>query len=539
MRLEGLLWIVVAVVGLAAFVGFYDRAFPTAAVDLRVTRQEAKSLAQEYLKGRDFQLEGYRSAVLFDSDDLGAIYMQHELGLPKANELARREVPVYFWAARWFRPLQKEEYRVRISPDGRILGFTRLLEEDAPGANLEQEEARKLAEEFLKQQGIDLAQYESVEASSERLKERTDHTFVWKRKDFQAAEAELRLRVVVQGDQIGSYGPFLKVPEDFERAYAREQSVGTLVTVAMVLVLTLALAIGALVIFMRAYKAGELRWRFALGIAAVLLVLLIAGTFNGLPLLEYQHQTEMDYATFLGLTLAVTLVVTLIYGLWILLKGGAGEYLTRQLYPRSLQTLNDLLQRRFTREVALSSLRGYALAFGFLGYLVLFYLIGQRFLGIWLPAEGPYTNILNTAAPFLYPLLVGLTAAVTEEFAYRFFAIPFLKRYVRWTFLALLIPAVIWAFAHASYPVSPVYVRGIELTIAGLVFGYCFIRYDLWTVLVAHYGINALIVGLPLLQSGNAYFQISGIVVIALGLVPALLALPGLRRPPAPAAEAA
>ena len=34
-----------------------------------------------------------------------------------------------------------------------------------------------------------------------------------------------------------------------------------------------------------------------------------------------------------------------------------------------------------------------------------------------------------------------------------------------------LIPAAIWAFGHSNYPVFPVYVRGIELTIGGLLFG--------------------------------------------------------------------
>jgi hypothetical protein len=39
------------------------------------------------------------------------------------------------------------------------------------------------------------------------------------------------------------------------------------------------------------------------------------------------------------------------------------------------------------------------------------------------------------------------------------------------TFLALLLPAMIWAFGHSTYPVFPVYFRGIKLTIAGLIFG--------------------------------------------------------------------
>src|SRR5690606_37144747 len=87
---------------------------------------------------------------------------------------------------------------------------------------------------------------------------------------------------------------------------------------------------------------------------------------------------------------------------------------------------------------------------------------------------------------------------------------------------------LVWAFAHGSYGISPVYVRAIELTVAGLVFGYCFIRYDLWTVLVAHYVIDSFLVGLPLLKSSSSYYQLSGLAVLLLGLLPVLLAVPRL-----------
>ncbi|MBI4514153.1 MAG: CPBP family intramembrane metalloprotease [Gemmatimonadetes bacterium] len=534
MNARSLLWVLIPVGALAVFVALYDRVFPTAAVDLRVTRAEAEQMAEAYLRERGFDLEGYTNAVTFEGDDLGAVYLQRTVGLEQMNALTRAgTVPIWYWRARWFRPLQKEEYAVRVLPEGRVLALGRVLEEDKAGANLEQEEARGIAETFLEDAGIALSEYDPVEASSERRKARTDHTFVWKQKGFQAGDSELRLRVEIQGDQVGAFTRFLKVPESFERGYHRERAVGGLIAAVMVLVLTLALAVASFVVFLRAYKANALRWRFALGFAGLLIVLEAAAFLNMLPQVKAGYNTEVDYAVFWGGMLVGGLLLLGVLGLWVLLGGGAGEVVTREMYPHSLRTLNDLLQRRLTRELAVSSLRGYALASGFLGYVVILYLVGRRFFDVWLPVEGPYTNILNTAAPFLFPLAVGVTAAITEEFAYRFFAIPFLKRHLRSTFLALLLPAMIWGFGHSTYPVFPVYVRGIELTIVGLAFGYFFIRYDLWTVLVAHYAIDAALVGLPLLKSGNTYFQVSGSAVILLGLLPAFAALIRLRRPAA------
>ena len=44
---------------------------------------------------------------------------------------------------------------------------------------------------------------------------RTDHTFDWKRKDFDYEEAELRLMVGIKGDEVGYYDYWVKVPEAF------------------------------------------------------------------------------------------------------------------------------------------------------------------------------------------------------------------------------------------------------------------------------------------------------------------------------------
>jgi hypothetical protein len=94
----------------------------------------------------------------------------------------------------------------------------------------------------------------------------------------------------------------------------------------------------------------------------------------------------------------------------------------------------------------------------------------------------------------------------------------------------------VWGFAHANYPVFPNYVRGVELTIGGVMFGLVFLRYGIVACMVAHFVINAVQAGMPLLSSGNLYYAVSGVIVMGLALVPAGLAL--LRKaegPPAPA----
>ena len=163
---------------------------------------------------------------------------------------------------------------------------------------------------------------------------------------------------------------------------------------------------------------------------------------------------------------------------------------------------------------------GYSLGFLFLGYVTLFYLVGTKFFKIWMPISHSYSDMLGTLMPFLYPLTFAATAAISEEFIFRLFAISFFKKYLKVTWLAVLIPSILWAFAHSSYPVYPNYVRGIELTMVGVVFSLVYLKYGIECTMIAHYVIDAFLVGWPLKSSDNFYFKSSGIVVLTLTVLP-------------------
>ena len=153
----------------------------------------------------------------------------------------------------------------------------------------------------------------------------------------------------------------------------------------------------------------------------------------------------------------------------------------------------------------------------------MFYLLGTKIFDIWIPPDAEYSNIFAMILPFLFPLTIAIGAAIKEEFLYRFFAIPFLTRFTKKLWLAILLPALIWGFAHSFYHIFPTYVRGIELTIFGVIMGVVFLRYGIESVIIAHFVMNAILAGLPLLRSHNPYFVVSGVIVIALAFVPVAL----------------
>ena len=539
-------WLVLAgSAGLAVSLLLYRSAFPQAAVRLEVTRPEAVAAARAFLERQGADLSAYREAVQFGGDDSALVFLQRTIGLDSASRWARDRVPIWAWHVRWFRPGQKEEWRVAVGVEGRVEAFQHVVPEAAAGADLSQDSAQVLAEHFLTGLGRRLADFDRVEASSQRRDKRTDHHFAWEQHGTRipwaaAADSQaggtgaIRLAVDVQGDVIGGYQHFLKVPDAFARELHGTMSVGSLLALGA-LGLTFVLVLAALGIAIARYRRDDIRWRPAFGLAGLVAGLVLLQGALSWPAAKYGYSTLVPWGAYLGILGVSLLFGAAVYGLWALFPTAAGESLGREMFPASLAGFVEAARGRLrSPELARASWRGYAMGFAFLGYLTLFYLVARRYFGAWLPAEGPFSGIFNMDLPFLAPLVIGLVAAITEETTYRLLGISLVKRYTGSTALALLVPAMIWAFGHSSYEVFPVYLRGIELTIGGILFGLAFLRWGLVVCIVAHFVIDAVQIGMPLLGSGNVTYIVSGVIVMGIALLPALLGwLAGRRTPQA------
>lgn len=135
-----------------------------------------------------------------------------------------------------------------------------------------------------------------------------------------------------------------------------------------------------------------------------------------------------------------------------------------------------------------------------------------------------HLDLRNTWVPEIVPLTTSFDAAVSEELIYRYFAITLLLRYLKWRFLSVLIPSMIWAFGHYT-ELSPYYLRGIELTLFGTLVGYCFLRFGLIAVITAHYVYDAVVGVVPFLYTSNASFALIGLATISVAAIPMVLGL--------------
>jgi membrane protease YdiL (CAAX protease family) len=159
----------------------------------------------------------------------------------------------------------------------------------------------------------------------------------------------------------------------------------------------------------------------------------------------------------------------------------------------------------------------------FFAYQVIFYIVAERF-GAWAPADVPHSSLLATPLPWLGVLLMGFMPATTEEFSSRMFSIPFVRKFAP-GWVAVVVPAFIWGFAHSTYPNQPFYIRGLEVGFAGVLIGLVFLREGMLPLLVWHFTVDAVYTALLLVRSTNPYFVISGAAAALVLLVPMAVAL--------------
>src|SRR5436190_933785 len=217
----GFLAVCAAVVAVALFIVFnwFGEAFPEASIDFRYDRASSLRVAEPLLAAQRVGLAGLKHTATFSGDDNSRIFLERSLGLKKASALMRRDVRLWWWSHRWFRPLQEEEFRVDVAPTGEIVGYGDKIPEDRAIASPDVAGARAIAEAFLTRAGVKPADLQLVAQSERRLPRRMQRIFTWDAQSVHPAGAPYRHVVTVDGDRVGSYSQRVRVPDEWQRQY--------------------------------------------------------------------------------------------------------------------------------------------------------------------------------------------------------------------------------------------------------------------------------------------------------------------------------
>jgi membrane protease YdiL (CAAX protease family) len=514
----------IAAVSLFIIFRWFNAAFPEASIEFRYDRKASMPLAEAVLARQGLDARGMKHTAIFDGDGTAKIFLERSVGLTRANAIMRREVRLWWWRNRWFRPLQEEEYDVEIAPTGELVGFTQRIPEDRALPTTDGAAGRRIAESFLTRNGIRLTDLQLVAQSERNLPRRTQRIFTWESQSIHPAGAPYRHEVRIDGDRVTHYGQRIQIPDEWERSYHELRSKNVLAGYVDVVFFLLTM-VGAVSVFIVRLLRGDIRPRWLIAIAAASVVLVTGVALNSWPLTLANYVTTTSYPAFVARTIVFALLQGIGFGMLLVVVVGSGEALYRERMPQHL-AIPRLWQRRAltSKRVFLSFVIGYALVAFFLAYQVVFYLIAEKF-GAWSPAEIPYDEMINTAFPWIAVLFAGFFPSLSEEFLSRAFSIPFFERLFRSRIAAIVLAGFIWGFGHATYPNQPFFIRGLEVGLAGVLLGFLFFRFGLLPLLIWHYTVDALYTALLLMRSGNTYYVVSSGLASLVFAVPMLIAI--------------
>ena len=378
-------------------------------VDFAVTPDVAEQAAATYLSAEGVDTESYRKVTtqLNQVDGNALKYRMERGGLAVVDELYENHIQASLWHVRFFKPQEKEEYQVWINAsDTMVYTVRHLQEEEALGADLEEEEAQLLAEAHMRRFGFDPGEFELKESSSEKLKERRDHTFVWEAREGDARnldESFFRCEVTVSGDRPSFLRRYIKLPETWLRERG-ESTAFRMVLIGILVVASLSAFFHLLWLFIRQIRAGTIDWKPPLKLGAVAIVLYLISTLNGLPTFYAGYSTETT--TTVHIINGIVRIVLLGGMIGLLMAATLG--LTSALYPGRLERLLSRQPTVVFRDAAATAILAFAAGkfFDHIGAL-----LNHHFAAFAGPPSAPGVAGLQSALPFWTGLNSSLLAA--------------------------------------------------------------------------------------------------------------------------------
>lgn len=468
----------------------------------------SKSAAIEAAEANISRLTGAAasdSMVVYESEKLTSGYVQKNGLESEYNSRFAALIPLDY-------------YRVELASDGQVqylvdvnmttgvvIGWQMRTQKPAPPAR----EGGRIAESYLRQAGKTLSGYEMLLPNPS-----SPYRFVFEHRNVKLGEAQLQDVVEVRGGQVTAYRTELRIPQSHIAWVERQDRASSEMTKWNFIMSS---AMGLIAVILAIVYRKQIAFARGIWLTATFMVIYWVNNANMLPAFKTLGPEQADpfisTDSALGYVIGMNVIVAML-GIIGYFSFAAGQPMWREqglhLWPRWREP-------EFGRNTVESMKRGYLLAFFIMGVQSLLFFVAEQRFDMW-SVNDPSGSLYNFLRPELFPLMAW-TAAISEEAIYRFFGIAIFKKLLRNTFIAVLIPSMIWAFSHTQYPIYPVYTRFVEVTILGIIFGYAFLKFGFATVLFAHTVMDSLLMSFSLMSMGSVgYFGLS-LIYIALPAV--------------------
>jgi len=484
-------------------------------IRVRLSRTDAERIAVRALAEQRIDTGAWRRVMEFFPNLSAADfeYVRRLAGESAATNAVRENTDTALWRVRFLQPLRKEEWRVSITQNAGVLSVEHVLDEKAPGANLDSATAKEVAEHYLvRDRDLPLGRFRLVDSSSDKRERRTDHTFVWENTAFRIGEARARISLDVVGDRPSAFERFLKLPEQWLREFERPRLTGILVPAA-------AGAVGflLLVIFVRRLsqrnEAGRpvhrSHWKTYLAVAGCAVVATGLSSLNNWPKLLARYDTAEPLESYIAQVLLGWLMRSLLLGLLCFLAALAAD-----VFLQAATGDRKLRKPSLVRVLAVFGvLWGIGRVLAAIGWRV----PGPRFsLSLWtLPG-------VDSAIPALDALcsaFLGAVALVSVGTIAVSAACRHLGALRRWALAAGI--ASVYAAAHAHTVPQFAWEFTAALTVAGVVVALALIcAADLITFAIASFWLLAVAPVVTMIEQPSTFLRGNGVAAaVAAGMI--------------------
>jgi hypothetical protein len=523
-----LAWIGAGVTAALVLVWVFPHAYPLFPREWEISKREAQAIGLERLRDLgELPRNPYIVTRLSEAGALEQRLQNHYEDLQEARwsesalikSLLAWEVAVWEPGAR----AQEWSHHARIAPDGEVLELLLRLPTDQEGGEIPTEEARRVADLFLEDQGFDLTRYDEPELRTRDLQTRTDLFLRYlDREALLGEEYPYGVEVVFSGDRLAGYSRYFDDPELMAiRQSFRPIQLLVQAKVFLPLILLPLIAIP----FVRRYHAGEIGVRRGIQISIVIVacgvVSMLFGAGDAAAGAALGVLSRKQASLVVGLQMIILLFVPM--GLLSFLSWSVGESLSRERHGNRLAAFDALFQGQWANATfARASLRGFSaglmVAAGLWTLLALLRGLGVRAFG-WL-LIGPWWE---SASFFSVPLLAYFLAfSLYAGLFGRLFVISYWEKLIGvWAAVAVSAVVAVVLFFGSSY-VYPFAWNLVIWSVPPIAYIFLFLRYGIFTSILASFTASIAMSVVPFLSASDPSIQLQaslGLLGVAMPLL--------------------
>ncbi|MBY0220141.1 CPBP family intramembrane glutamic endopeptidase [Paenibacillus illinoisensis] len=323
--------------------------------------------------------------------------------------------------------------------------------------------------------------------------------------DKQIGDSKLELNFTFENGAVRSFESVFSVPDEHINYVKDQTRQANWMTYGGYAFLTFVL--GVLAIIYSILTRAHTSFKRGIILSLVYFAASVIGTLNMIPLFQAQGLSSFMLAFLMLMQTGITLVMSATIYLSLVAGDGMWRKIGLNPWPRAKEP-------GYGKYVLHSMYTGYLWAFILLGVQSILFFILERSIGSWSTTSADQSTY-NMSYAWIFPIMAWM-AGIGEETVYRLFGIRMMQKIVRNTFIACLIPTLIWALGHTLYPIYPVITRPIELMVIGLLFSLVMLRHGFIAVVFSHVIFDSLLMGLSLIFMGDALNISAGIFWIVL-----------------------